>query len=714
MDSKSINRQKEKMKKLAEEMVEREFNKEGYQPKDDHSFYKIRLSKSVKHKSQIFVNRNKKTMLNYFALNRGSSIESRRYRKKDSSKSKRRSQSTMEKQKIKLRCSVTKSVMGTSKTIAHRVSFLTNDNNTEIKRIDCPTKSESFLSVFNDNDNYDNYTYRPERSDITKEENEKEEDKVVDIKDIKDITIDSNYIEDDDDENYNYIVDKETFSKKIVIPKKIKKVHKNRHKEKRDSPSINNKINNNIINNKVILIKKEHKHKARYFFDKEMKLLRMRNNKIEKKRQNLEKKKEDFYKKTSFLNLSSEEIVRKNPNHRPIYQKSIEEWRYHLAKIKIIQKINEEKKKKEIEQFKKSLKSKKRRHKGFNWEEYIEKKKLRMKEETRRANKLLDEKIRSEMKDRPQIDKKSKIIVEKLNRNNSSIYLDDYNDIHTRLYKQKEIYENKLEMKRLLSMPTFRPKIYKSKNKRSKSFLDSSYKDNVSSTKETKNNNNRSRNVYTFALDSRNKNLTSMRSNRSQISLKYNKKAIKSGIKLYRNRAQNDIFLTTKNVSDNKRNKEISITLEYNISKSNFDKINTNRTNNDYKTKYNKKYFDNDGIINPVSLLGIDENKLNKICLKKNKNKNKNKDGDDNPNLLKNNGKNIVNDKKKMNNRKVYINEELNNAIKNLYSTKKEPNIRNKTQSFLYDLNIRENTSNTLRENIVLTTNKYSDFFKKK
>jgi hypothetical protein len=404
-----------------------------------------------------------------------------------------------------------------------------------------------------------------------------------------------------------------------------------------------------------------------------------------------------LYRKSTFLNEESRKIISRN-QYRSIFSRSIEEYNYRLARIKLNEKRKANEEKKEIEAIK-NYKIKLTNLRKINWVKYVKPKNNQNAEKTRD---LSDEKMNTEIRDRPEIDKNSIIIFEKMNRKNNN-YFDENNDIYNRLYNYQEKYHNKLEMKRIESMPTFRPLLNKSKSKRTKSFMDSSNKDNIS-TKTTKN--NRSRNIYTFALDSRNKNSTTMRSNPCQISLKYKKKAKASGIQLYRNRVPNDSFLTNKNISDNRRNKKISITLEYNISKSNFDKNYTNRTNYYYNTKDTKdtkidSYNEN---INPLVLLGIDENKLKNICLKKKRNNNMIE------NIVKNDDKKIVIVKKPIKNEKVYINKELNDAIKNMHLNKKSINNNDKKQLF-YHLNIRDDTSNTLRENIVLTTKQYSDFF---
>ncbi len=481
------------------------------------------------------------------------------------------------------------------------------------------------------------------------------------------------------------------------------------------------------INNSTILNK--NKNKARYFFDKEMKLLKLKNNKIEKKRNRLEKKNKPLFQISPFLNKNSMRIVDNNPYYIPINYKSIEEYNLYLAKIqlnhnkmKLKKKIEEKKDIEEIEKYKKLTK---RVFNQYDWDEFVEKENL-WQEEKIKTTELLRNEITKDMTYRPKINKKSMIIFEKMNKNNNNYYNNINKDIFTRLFNDQEKYDNKLKMKRIDSMPTFRPKLNKTKNKSKKLFkslniVDYTYKEITSSTKTTKNNKNRKKSIN-INLDTKNKTSMTMGSNHSQISLKYKQKPLLCGIKLDKDSLHSVSPLTTKNISDNIKNKNINVTLEYNISMSNFDKNSSNRNNYNYKIKNNNEnnIKKHNIITNTLSILGIDEKKLKKIYMNKNKNNGKNinnckyinnkiNNNDKINNLMKNNNDKTIktlNDKKN-----IYINKEQSDEAKNINYKNKKLKSKNGKRLLLYDLNIRESTSNTIRENIILTTKKYSNFF---
>ena len=57
--------------------------------------------------------------------------------------------------------------------------------------------------------------------------------------------------------------------------------------------------------------------------------------------------------------------------------------------------------------------------------------------------------------------------------------------------------------------------------------------------------------------------------------------------------------------------------------------------------------------------------------------------------------------------------QELYNELKNVSQKKNGKKVLDQ-EKLLYNLNISNNTSNTLRQNVILTSKKYSDFFKLK
>ena len=733
----SNNTNIEKIKHLAVEMAKRKIQSKQLREevKEDDVFHKMMFVQSLKHRSQVFVNRNKKTMLTYFALNRGSSDDLTKLKnnleKKDGKD--RRRQSIMEKPKYYFQNNSKKNSI---KSLSPDLSLKSQNKNINMNMIKLDEKvneikkTVTFSSSFDDSSNNN---ISEEIDNIDNIDNiEKDNDNDNNEKNITNITYIQNV---DESDNTSNNLDKEKYDIIYINPKKIKLID-----EKKNSP-----IKKVQINNSTILIK--NKKKARYYFDKEMKLLKLKNNKIEKKRKKIEKKNKDLFQISPFLNKKSMRIVDNNPDYRPINYKSIEEYNLYLAKVQLnnnkmkLKKKNEEKK--DIEEIEKYKKLTKRVFNQSNWDEFVEQENI-WQEEKRKATEWLRNEISKDMTYRPKINKKSMIIFEKMNKNNNNNYYNINDDIFTRLFNDQEKYDNKLKMKRIDSMPTFRPKLNKIKNKSKKIFkglnnVDYTYKEITSSTKATKNNKSRNKSIN-INLDTKNKTTMTMPSNHSQISLKYKQKPLLSGIKLYKDNLPSFSPLTTKNVTDNRKNKNINVTLEYNISKSNYDKNSSNRNNYNYKIKNNNKnnIKKHNIITNSLSILGIDEKKVKKIYMNKNKNKckkiNNNKyinniinNNDKINNLMNNNNDKTIktiNDKRNINmknknptknknvSEKVYINKELSDQIKNIHYKKKKLNSNDEKSLLLYNLNIRDNTSNTIRENIILTTKKYSDFFK--
>jgi len=207
---------------------------------------------------------------------------------------------------------------------------------------------------------------------------------------------------------------------------------------------------------------KNHSDKARYFFDKEMKLLNLKNKNLEKKRRNQEKKNQNPFKPN--LNQNSIKIVDKT-DYIPIQDKAIELHHYHLSKIDYVQEKKRKNKEKEIQKEIEEIENHKKLHKKTfsqtNWDEFIDQENF-WKEEKKRAAEFLRDKINNEIVYQPKIDKNSRIICKKMNRNNKTKRINYYDDdIFNRLYNVYKKYDKKLNIKRQESMPTFRPLINK-------------------------------------------------------------------------------------------------------------------------------------------------------------------------------------------------------------------------------------------------------------
>ena len=676
--------QLEKIKYLADEMAKRKVQFGQIEElRDEEVFHKIMFAKSTKHKSQIFVNRNKKKLLNYFALNRGSSEDlvkiKNNINKKDKG-SKRRQSTMLTKNKNYHRNN------NINKVYTHQLNIGRKINkNKIIKSYKEEDNNEDRNSGSNDTINdYDDIEDEDEDEDEEEEENEEENDKVNNEEN-------KNYNENDDSNN-TIKLDQQKYEIRYVNPREIKIIY-----DKENSP-IYNRINNTLV------IPNKNKDKGRYLYDKEMKLLKIRNNKIEKKRQNLENKNKDFFQVSYYLNLNSMKKVVNNPDYQPIQSKAIEEYQHHLAKIEIkqnkekLKQLNEEKK--ELDEIINHNKLKKRNFSQSSWEEFVEKEYYWI-EEKRKATELKRYIIKNQIKYKPKINKKSVIIYKKLNKKNKNNNNYSNDNIFNRLYNAQEKYDKNLKIKREQSMPTFTPIINKSKRQNKIIFkglnnlnnIDYTNKDNISSIKTVKNNENSK--INPLILEYQNKNSIKNPNNNKQFSLKNNKKPQFSGISIKNN--QKISPLTMKNKNKNKKiNKNIN--LGYNISDNKIINSNKNKKKSEIINKQNEKKM-----YSPYSKK-IDENKKENNSSEKKENKNninKSIKGNDTiNNINKNNNKNINNERY----------EELYKAIKNI-SYNKNNKSNNDKNKLLYNLNIRDNTSNTIRQNIVLISNKYKDFF---
>jgi len=663
----------EKIKYLAKEMAKRSIHINN-EFKEDYVFHKIIFVNSVKHKSQIFINRKKKKFLKYFSLNklRRNDIKDLKNSLENKDKKSNKRKSTIEKRNLNSR--------NIYKNFVHHFSL--ND------------KDKDFNDNEQNNDDLDSNSYSDTLSDnyeyIEDDIEERNKNQITD----NDIY---NYEENSEESDNNF--DSENYEIKYVNPKEVKIIY-----DKENSPIING------INN-TVLIKNNRKNKARYFFDKEMKLLKLKNNKIEKKRQNLENKNKKFFHVSQYLDKNSMKIVNNNPDYKPIVYKSLEEHLRHLIKIQINQnRINSQKKNeenKEIEEILNYNKLNKRIFSQSNWKEFIEQENC-WQEEKKRATEVLRDKIENEKKFIPTINKNSIIISEKINNNinnNNNYYISSNNNIFNKLYNDQEKYDNKLKMKRQESMPSFWPRINKNKKKLFKGFNnnDKIYKNFIPINKLMINNKNKH---FQFTkLDNKNKKPSINHNNNRQNILKNDKNRQAPEIMVYTYIIQKTPSISTKEKIKNKKQNNINnISFEYQknkckIKKSNSQNKNINNKNN-YKNK-NKKIKERNLNKSALSLFGINKNNNSKK-ISNNKNENENKKCNNDINKC---------PAKYTNKEEAFDNEELNDIIRNI-SYKNENNNKINKNPLLYNLNISDNTSNTIKENIVLTTKKYIDFFK--
>ena len=457
-----------------------------------------------------------------------------------------------------------------------------------------------------------------------------------------------------------------------------------------------------------------------------MKLLNIKNKNIEKKRMDLDKKRQYLEQKIDDLTQKGRKAnnsIMQKKDYIPINKIAIEKHRYDLRRIELVEEKKKLKKmeeeKKEIDEVENFRKMHKKIYNQRNWEKFIDFEYFWLNKKLIKYEELRD-KFNYGINYQPQIDLNSRRIYEKANKQNYGDYYNiNNNDIFNKLYNQQNKYDNKLKMKREESMPSFKPLLNKpSKPNKSQRLykclnnIDYTYADNNSLIKTTKI--NRSRNLSSLIFLPKNNNYTGKRNKKIQNNLNNKKKLKLTESTLYNSSIGPKVTTaTTKNINvKSKINKNNSFDnyIKFNNSKnkSKIKEKNLNDQNNE-NNEYDKSEDNNNFNVFEKGKKNNKKSKDNYDFINKNEIKNKNK--------LKNRNK-IIEQREKENNEINYIdinnehNEELYNELKNA-SLKNGKKILEQ-EKLLYNLNIRDNTSNTIRQNVILTSKKYSDFFKLK
>ena len=416
-----------------------------------------------------------------------------------------------------------------------------------------------------------------------------------------------------------------------------------------------------------------------------MKMINIRNKKIEKTKEIRESKTKSFFDIKKYVNKNNKKISpkksilkkKKEKSYIPLHHKAGELYKYHLAKIELNQKNNEIQKelqeKKEMKKFNKQKLNEKTWNNFLDRENQWKQNNINIKKESLKKK---EKKDKNKTYDRPKINRKSIIMLEnketsnKLKKNNivnkgylNSITPNRYNNIYTKLYKDKDIYDTKLKNRIYNSMPTFSPIIIDSKRQRSL----------------TKNNNK-----------------SKINKTPNKIKYDYKRKAEKKGIALKddnNNHIKNLVSsISTKQINQRKKNqiKDTKINskktflFELNINNSNYNNKNDNHS---IKTPNISSYIKKLGesatkkfIINKKNIYQKNLSKNNLLPNKKQENK-------------------INTFQSKNNNSK--LSDKENKEINDKDKKRKEIEINNDTK-FLYNINLSDHTSNNMKQFVVL------------
>ena len=440
----------------------------------------------------------------------------------------------------------------------------------------------------------------------------------------------------------------------------------------------------------------------------------MKNTKIKKAQEIMENKNKGLFDVKNFVTKKKKKSPKKrkvkfsSEKYIPLQNKASELYRYHLTQIEINQrnKILKEKKK-EDEEINLGKKNEKKLKKNFNsksWNNFLQKEKEWKKNnisnrEELFKNKYNDKKI---LYDRPKINKNSIIILgqkkEKnkynfnFNKNNNvNIFNKRYNkadDIHTKLFEDKERYDNKLKFRIQSSMPTFSPHL--NRNNKIK-FIKNLTDKNIS-----RNNKNKSK----ISFDNKNNNYNLKKKNMTLNDNCFTPKLI-SSIKTKQVK-KSKINNKKNNYNDIKTNNDNKKMLVYEL---NIDNPNYNNKNNRNK----KQKMSKTDSYSFIEKLGENACKIFNSKNKIDKNQDLNNKTENNKEISNNK---IISSSNYINNLTKNTNESRNTKRKSTRKkTKKDLEI-NSNGNFLYDLNIRDNTSNSLNQFVVLSSKKYIDFFK--
>ena len=678
------------LKILADEManilIEKKRREVEVQFNNEPVFYDLDIQ-SVKHKSQVFNDRNHNKMLTKFSLNK--SNEDTKNSKDIINKKKNKFATAQngidfDKKKLSFHLSIKPQMNINDNNNDNIKENSKNSNNNNIK------ENTNNNSDKNDNKNNENKIEKKIGGYILEEKIFSD----VDEFSIKDEKEEENFYEEEfldpnnifENESEESIKEKHTNENYEIIyidPTNINTKEREELTTRNEEKKINNELRAKTL--------KEIKNKGKYLFERGIKMLNQRENKRKKAQEISENEIKGFFDVKNFITKTpmrkNKNKANKNKKYVPLHYKALEMHLSHLSQIKINQKNNLIKK--QINENKQMKKAKikdyniKKRLSKKSWNDFIKKENEWKKNKTINREALLKNKYKNMIYDRPKINKNSIIMLEQKKENKEK-----RRNIYTKLYLDKEIYDNKLKLRIINSTPSFTPKIYRSKRQKTlKNLTDINTSKNDNYIKNKTTNNKSGINILLMR------------------NIKINQKIKKKEISL------SDYNFSPKLITSNTTNKRMNkgkVKNKENINKKktfvyelNINDYNFNKKNNKSKLRIN------DPDINScIKKLGDNATKalsLDKI---------NNAQNMSNINDIQRNKKENIDELNNKKNEEVII---KNNINKNEHKEKKKKRKKlemNNYGQFLYDLNLRDNTTNSLKQFVVLTSKKYIDFFK--
>ena len=517
----------------------------------------------------------------------------------------------------------------------------------------------------------------------------------------KEINQNNNKNESEINESKNEIVKKEdNIIVEIVNPAFFKK----EFDDSFDSINKNTKIK---VNKKFI----KSKMNKSTLYEREIRNRKRKNEKLEKKRKQLENNEIKFLKQGPEIDRTSEQIIENKELYIPIDKRAAK-----IHSMKISQRIlNEENKKlKNIEEENKQLyilKSNSKKFEQDNWDEFIERQyqwKNDVEYKKRAANVFRDN-INKNHYFKPKINVKSKSIIKNIQNGNESFV----DEVFIRLFNDFEEHNERQKFRNEQSLPTFKPKIPKNySQKLLTSNLKKPHKSGTTSIINLRNNDNIKKKY----------NLGSLSGNGNKISSKAKSENLFYDI--YNNNIEKfiDKIGNKKHISNKTQDPTQPTNNEQ--TKINYSDIHIYENAKKTKSPKNLNTYNTEGIAEKSNIDDIifDGNNFYNIEEEKNTIKSKYNEGEEleNKDCFENLNLNeyqihknkIVNINKNSN-----IIEKINDLerTRKFYGQSQNETINSDDSKFsensLYKLNIRDSTPHLVKQDIILASKDFSDFF---
>ena len=250
-------------------------------------------------------------------------------------------------------------------------------------------------------------------------------------------------------ENNNIMSD--TINSEDLEPIEIEIVNPDKIEDESNNSGINPFIYNN---NKII-----NKGRQYTLYEREMKNLQKKRNKLDKERQLVIQRKLNSLQPGPIINEKSHEIVSQLGEYVPIQERAAQIHSRHLTQIILHDELKRMEKQKQEEEELKMIESYRRKNKKYDkekWDSFVDgcnkwNEEVKYK---RKAAEIYRNNMEKKINYKPKINLRSKKIMKKLQKGNNSV-----DDVFTRLYNDYEEHKERQKVLDEDNMPSFSPKI---------------------------------------------------------------------------------------------------------------------------------------------------------------------------------------------------------------------------------------------------------------